>query len=119
MANKIIAFTLEYHQSCLKNCCRICGNRAHTFSEIAEAKKPHFLISTWIKFIFFYGIDIKQDSDLHPKVMCSTCYLGEKEKFQIVSDLWKPHTRLNCKLCVKYDRENKGGRPKKASKKCG
>ena len=102
MANKNIAFTLEYHQSCLKNCCRICGNRAETFSEIAEGKKPHFCDQHMDKIYIFYGIDIKQDSDLHPKVMCSTCmnrvknakvfsvdikidkdcYLGEKKKFK-------------------------------------
>ena len=139
MANKNITFTLEYHQSCLKNSCRICGNRAQTFAEIAEGKKPHFCDQHKDKIYFFYGIDVIYDSNLHPKVMCSACmnrlknakvlsvdtkidkecYLGENEKVQIVSELWKPHSRINCKLCMKHDRENKGGRPKKASKRRG
>ena len=139
MANKNITFTLEYHRSCLKNSCRICGNRAQTFAEITEGKKPHFCDQHKDKIYIFYGIDVKYDSDLHPKVMCSACmnrvknakvlsvdtkidkecYLGEKEKVQIVSELWKPHSRINCKLCMKHDRENKGGRPKKASKRRG
>ena len=105
------------------------------FADIAEGKKPHFCDQHKDK-IYFLWNNVKYDSDLHPKIMYSACmnrmknakvlsvdtkidkecYLGEREKVQIVSELWKPHSRINCKLCMKHDRENKGGRPKKASK---
>ena len=136
MENKDIAFTLEYHQSCLKNSCRISGNRAQAFAEIDEGKKSTFVISIKIKYIYFYGIDVTYDSDLHPKVMFSSCmnraknakvlsvdnktdeeyYLGEKEQIQIISELWKSHSRINSKLCMKMTENMKVEDPKEQVK---
>lgn len=130
--------SIEHHQQCLSNMCRICGARALTFNQLRKNFRKRFCENVKDEIYMFYGIDVSSDTENHPKVMCLACYnrvkkanvlvddsrldkkefLGEKEKASIVSALWQPHKRVNCQVCETYNSQAKQGRHKHV-KRCG
>ena len=72
---EINKLTMDNHRSCLENMCRICGNRAQTAKEINNKVEPKLCIKSQEKICVLFGIDIKtDDSDIHPKKLCKTCF---------------------------------------------
>ena len=51
-------YSLEYHNSCLSNMHRICGQRAQTFADIRKKISPFMFKNSQDKSYIFYGIDV-------------------------------------------------------------
>ena len=123
--------SIEFHKNCLSNLCRICAKRVRTKQEIIKKVYPRITKGIKDEIYVFFGIDIENDEpDIHPNVICMSCYnkvkhnqnvddlekkhnLGVKEKTDGYTNLWKTHKRHNCQVCVLYTEQSKPGRQKK------
>ena len=69
-------YSLEYHNSCLSNMCRMCGQRAQTFAQMRKKNSPVMCKNNQDEIYIFYGIDVANENEnLFPKEMCSKCYI--------------------------------------------
>ena len=119
-------YSLEYHNSCLSNMCRICGQRAQTFAQIRKKISPVMCKNNQDEIYIFYGIDVANENEnLFPKKMCSKCYIavkhtkvksespkmdisvfkGKKEMTDKVTKIFQPHRRIGCKVCQIYNEQ--------------
>ena len=126
---KITIYSLEYHNSCLSNMCRICGQRAQTFAQIRKKNSPVLCKNNQDEIYIFYGIDVANEN-LFPMKMCSMCYItmkhakvksespkmdtsifkGKKKMADKVTKIFQPHRRIGCKVCQIYNEQKKPGR---------
>lgn len=66
--------TLEFHKACLNKLCRICGRINLTSKEKKQYKKPYLSEHFASDILFFFDINIKDDSDeKHSAYLCHKC----------------------------------------------
>ena len=108
-------FGLDRHSSLLQGVCRFCGNRlkkAHgqIYDDSHGCIKEADLIFNKIglKIVF-------DDPACTPPRFCHKCYNNiKRERTLVYVENWPPHKRTGvCDICTHYERQMKGGRPKK------
>ena len=68
--------SMDYHRNALTNLCRICGLRALKARQIKAKKKVPWAQNYAELLKLFFAVDISKDNeDIHPKVLCSSCYM--------------------------------------------
>lgn len=103
---------LEHHVDILHELCRLCGGRVVQAKDPAPPKQCRDYIQ---RIKESYNIDCsEEDSEVYPIYFCHLCYSKTfKLKVQTATE-WLPHPRTGtCKVCLTYESQKKGGRPKK------
>ena len=126
--------TQEFHTQCVKQLCRLCGERSQTAAEKKEDKS--FLCADYKDLILHvFSIDISQDenNDYYPDKICHHCYnilhavkrnntIGSYDQqrkiaIDLENSLWVKPKRLvsieTCLVCLKIVNTHHGGRRKK------
>jgi hypothetical protein len=127
--------SIEYHQLCLENLCRICSKRAQTKTE-KQSRPPKLCASYSIKILQVFVVDISNDDDqTHPTHLCNSCYrhiinwhrFPNSDKYEDIklqaidtNGLWTKHDNSSllsaCKVCILYMGQCKGGGRLKSGK---
>ena len=109
---------MEYHQSCLKKLCRICGNG--TTSQRVVHNSGQY--SERLKNTLDINID-RDDEHIHPTTMFNNCYramthIEESNEYRsgIKAILWVAHRSSDCSTCSMYKRKSAGGETKEAER---
>ena len=109
---------LDLHRQELKKHCRVCASvlGSKGYYSCTEAKNKVLLQKL--------GVDVRSDCpDVHPQSFCHTCrtkatQISEHVDSSLVLFQWQPHTP-SCSVCCHFQKQKKGGRPKKMRKNRG
>lgn len=109
----------DYHRSQLERYCRVCAKKIKDYKHLCDSSgcllKP-------------FGIDVANDNpDIHPPYYCHSCHGVAKRldsgkagaESVLKGYTWSSHTEKGCEVCDVLSPLNRGGRPKKSSKKRG
>ena len=97
-----------FHFEALKNLCRVCGDK------LKKQKKETESFETLIKESFNHNV-IGENPSIFPSFFCHNCHtkmqnIKKGKKCDLHLAKWYPHTSINCKSCLIYEKIQRGGR---------
>ena len=112
----------EFHQKELQRHCRVCASvmEDHSRSQFGYNCQEQHNQSLLLKL----GVNVMADQpDVHPTHFCHSCRTKASHHLETTTSSitpfdWKPHNS-NCTTCIFFQKQRKGGRPKKQRKNRG
>ena len=109
----------EFHQKELQRHCRVCASimEDHSRSQFGYHCQEQHNQSLLLKL----GVNVMADQpDVHPTHFCHSCRTKASHHLETTTSSitpfdWKPHNS-NCTACIFFQKQKKGGRPKKQRK---
>ena len=63
---------MEFHNRCLENMCRVCGNRAQTSSQVKRKVYANLCKNSKEEILLVYGVNVLCDDKNYPEKICNS-----------------------------------------------
>lgn len=104
----MMAHTVEHHNVCINELCRLCCNRSMSRKEKVSRKKPFLCTNQKDNIFFMCGINVSKDlANKHSTTLCSKCHIKlrtiKREKRDSLLNVLKNEVSANAHMWTEYD----------------